>query len=530
MSLWRVAWRSIQQRALASALTAFSVGLGVALVVAVLVIHHVIDRSFRRGAQGYDLVVGAKGSPLLLVLGTVFHLNLNRPLENIPWSYYEEFTEGRFVQAVEAAVPVCTGHDYKGCPAIATTPAMFDELTYQDDRSYEFVAGRNFHADKPFEAVIGSTAARLTGLKVGETFRPVASGPGGHEDEVEFEIVGILGPTGTPNDRAIFMNIEGFFLCPAHQQGPSAMQRVLGGGEKREEPPKASDGKQKPDDAKPTEADSEAKVDQLVAPERGLFHAGEMPDDPAEAKERSGSGETSPASPAGANPDAAGAGPTPAGGETEAKPATTSHDHQCDEHCDHDHAHDHDHEHKRELTAILVRTNSKAPHLSMVLADVINREATAQAVYPTREIIQFFDTVVGNVQLMLLILAVLVVVVASVGILVSIYNSMSDRRHEIAIMRALGASRLVVMSVILLESILLSLGGGAFGILLGHGLIGAIGPMIAEQTGVRVAMWDFQLIELVLIPGLIFLATVVGYLPAAVAYRTDVARSLQAGT
>lgn len=532
MSLWRVAWRSIQQRALASALTAFSVGLGVALVVAVLVIHHVIDRSFRRGAQGYDLVVGAKGSPLLLVLGTVFHLNLNRPLENIPWSYYEEFTEGRFVQAVEAAVPVCTGHDYKGCPAIATTPAMFDELTYQDDRPYEFVAGRNFKADKPFEAVIGSTAARLTGLKVGEKFRPMASGPGGHEDENDFEIVGILAPTGTPNDRAIFMNIEGFFLCPAHQQGPSAMQRVLGGGSEKKgaeggkenakdgNTSKVSGGGQQADGKPHSEGQPdekpEVKIDQLTAPERGLFHAGEMPEDPAATELPPDSGATPSDSAGGAKPDHA------AG---EAKPAADRPDHQCDEHCDHDH----DHEHKRELTAILVRTNSKAPHLSMVLADVINREAAAQAVYPTREIIQFFDTVVGNVQLMLLILAVLVVVVASVGILVSIYNSMSDRRHEIAIMRALGASRLIVMGVILLESILLSLGGGALGILLGHGLIGAIGPMIAEQTGVQVSMWNFQLIELVLIPGLIFLATVVGYLPAAVAYRTDVARSLQAG-
>ncbi len=528
MSLWKVAWRSIQQRALASALTAFSVGLGVALVVAVLVIHNVIDRSFRRGAQGYDLVVGAKGSPLLLVLGTVFHLNLNRPLDNIPWSYYEEFTEGRFVHAVEAAVPVCTGHDFKGCPAIATTPAMFDELTYQDDRKYEFTAGRNFKADKPFEAVIGATAARLTGLKVGETFRPVASGPGGHEDEVDFEIVGILAPTGTPNDRAIFMNIEGFFRCPTHQQGPSAMQRVLGGGAKEKDAAKPSDSAPKADGAAQGDAKNEAKSEELPATERGLFHEGELPDDPATTENRPDSGEMRDAPATGAKPDAAAAAAKPGEQATGSKPAADGHDHQCDEHCDHDHAHDH--ERNRELTAILVRTNSKAPHFSMSLPDAINREATAQAVYPSREIFQFFDTVVGNVQLMLLILAVLVVVVASIGILVSIYNSMSDRRHEIAIMRALGASRLIVMGVILLESILLSLGGGVVGIVLGHGLIGAMGPMITDQTGVQVAMWDFQLIELVLIPGLIFLATVVGYLPAAVAYRTDVARSLQAGT
>ncbi|GIX01649.1 MAG: hypothetical protein KatS3mg112_0586 [Thermogutta sp.] len=64
MPLWKIAWRSIQHRAVASALTAFSMALGVALVVAVLVIYHVLDRSFRRSSQGYDMIVGsAKGGP-----------------------------------------------------------------------------------------------------------------------------------------------------------------------------------------------------------------------------------------------------------------------------------------------------------------------------------------------------------------------------------------------------------------------------------------------------------------------------------
>jgi putative ABC transport system permease protein len=128
----------------------------------------------------------------------------------------------------------------------------------------------------------------------------------------------------------------------------------------------------------------------------------------------------------------------------------------------------------------------------------------------------------------LLALAVLVVVVAGIGILVSIYNSMSDRRHEIAVIRALGARRKTVMAIILLESILLSLGGGAVGLILGHGLIGAFAPLIMEHTGVAVGALQFQPIELVLIPGLIVLASIVGYLPAVVAYRTDVAESLSA--
>ncbi len=138
---------------LASGLTAFSMGMGVALVVTVLVIHSVISQSFRRGAQGYDLIVGAKGSPLQLVLNTVFHLS--QPLDNIPYSYYQEFIEGRFSPAVETAIPVCTGHDYKGYPAVATVPEYFEKLTYLEDKKYSFAEGANFSEENYWEAVAG---------------------------------------------------------------------------------------------------------------------------------------------------------------------------------------------------------------------------------------------------------------------------------------------------------------------------------------------------------------------------------------
>ena len=117
-------------------------GLGVALVVAVLVIHGVIDKSFHRGSQGYDLIVGAKGSPLQLVLNTVFHLS--ESIETIPYSYYEELNEGRFASSIETAVPVCMGHDYRGFCVVATNPDMFDKLKYLDDRPYTFAEGAEF--------------------------------------------------------------------------------------------------------------------------------------------------------------------------------------------------------------------------------------------------------------------------------------------------------------------------------------------------------------------------------------------------
>jgi len=478
MSLWKIAWRSIQQRALASTLTAISMALGVALVVAVLVIHSVLDHSFRRGAQGYNLIVGAKGDQLRLVLNTVFHLT--EPVGNIPYSYYEEFVHGRFAAAVETAIPVCMGHDYLGLPAVATVPDMFERLTYLEDQSYEFAEGRNFNADSHYEAVVGATAARETGLTIGSKFRPVAkaveAGHRGEEGHDEFTVVGVLAPTGTPNDRALFLNIEGFFRCPAHQQGPSLSNKLLTA--------KAED--REPDDGK-----------------------GEAPKTPAAGSNDSHDH----AEPAKASP-----------GEPHHAGPSDAHEHH--DQCDHDHDHDHVH---RELTAILVCTDESRLQLAMALPDVVNRESVAQAVMPSEIIARLFDGIVGNVQVLLLILACLVVIVAGMGIMVSIYNSMSDRRHEIAIMRSLGASRATVMVVVLLESILLSLGGGALGLLLGHGLIGALGPAIAQSTSIQVSMFHFQWVELVLIPGLVALASIVGYLPAVAAYRTDVAKSLASG-
>ena len=151
----------------------------------------------------------------------------------------------------------------------------------------------------------------------------------------------------------------------------------------------------------------------------------------------------------------------------------------------------------------------------------------AQAVAPVQEISAFFQDVIGNIQSVLIIFAIQVVIVAGIGMMVSIYNSMNERRQEIAIMRALGARRSTVMAIILFESILLSLGGGAFGALIGHLVIGAVSPLIMSYSNVMVRPWDFQLVELILVPGLVALASVVGYLPAVVAYRTDVAQSLQ---
>ncbi len=82
------------------------------------------------------------------------------------------------------------------------------------------------------------------------------------------------------------------------------------------------------------------------------------------------------------------------------------------------------------------------------------------------------------------------------------------------------------MAIILVESILLSLGGGLIGILLGHGAIGLASPYVVERSGIALSVFEFDWEELILIPGLVILASLVGFLPALAAYRTDVAKAL----
>ncbi|MCA9019533.1 MAG: FtsX-like permease family protein, partial [Planctomycetaceae bacterium] len=150
----------------------------------------------------------------------------------------------------------------------------------------------------------------------------------------------------------------------------------------------------------------------------------------------------------------------------------------------------------------------------------------AQAVNPIQQISWLMTNIVGNVRTMLIVLTSLIIVVSGVGIFVSIYNSMSDRKREIAIMRALGAGRATVFAIILSESVLLCLGGGILGMLLGHGLVFIAAPIIEARSGLLIDPFAFSSTELILLPILVVLASLVGFIPAMTAYRTDVASTL----
>src|SRR5262245_35907108 len=134
MSFWKIAWRNIEQRPLASSLTGLSMALGVALTVLVLVLHNVIVNQLSSDARGYNVIIRArKGSPNQIVLTTVSHLG--KPLYPFPYSYYKKFVDGEYAPYTELAVPICLGDsfvtgDESMFRVVATNPDMFDKLPY----------------------------------------------------------------------------------------------------------------------------------------------------------------------------------------------------------------------------------------------------------------------------------------------------------------------------------------------------------------------------------------------------------------
>lgn len=199
-----VVWRYLQGRFVTSALTVVSVALGVSLVIASVLLTRGIKEGFIAGATDYNLIVGAKGSPTQLVLNVVFRMDA--PTPNIPLSAYEDL---RADPRVEAAVPVAMGDAYQGFRYVATSEAYFAPLPWRRHLP-ALATGRLFRSDAPerpdYEAVLGAAAARGTGLKPEDRFYE-----GEEMAAYPLRVVGVLRPTGTADDRAIFISLASYW-------------------------------------------------------------------------------------------------------------------------------------------------------------------------------------------------------------------------------------------------------------------------------------------------------------------------------
>lgn len=182
-----------------TALNILLLGLAVATLVILLIVSTQVGNRFERDARGVDLVVGAKGSPLQLILSSLYQADT--PTGNIPLASVAQL---RRDPAVRQVIPIALGDNFRGYRIVGSEPA------YLGLYDAKLAQGRLF--SRPQEVVMGADVARTLGAGIGQRFigshgLSDAEGTTGH-DENPFVTVGILAPTGSVIDRLIVTSIE----------------------------------------------------------------------------------------------------------------------------------------------------------------------------------------------------------------------------------------------------------------------------------------------------------------------------------
>lgn len=229
MRLHNLVIKSLLQHLFSTLAAIISLALGVALMSSVIGLRDETHRQFTRVGIGVDAVLGPKGSPLQIVLNSIYHLE-EMP-GKVSWSLVTELASHPIVERV---IPFCTGHSYAGVRVNAIASDYFDNFEIQPQKTLTFDSagggqGRAFSGNTEKEAVIGWEAAKALGIKLGDRFNPTCGvnlNDPVHKDD-EFTFVGILARTGTPHDRAIYIPLDTFYALGGHGESTARMAADL---------------------------------------------------------------------------------------------------------------------------------------------------------------------------------------------------------------------------------------------------------------------------------------------------------------
>jgi putative ABC transport system permease protein len=226
MTIWHIAWNYLWNRKLTTILTIVSVSLGVGLITSVLLLRDETERRFVEEGQAFDVAIGAEGSTQQLVLSSVYFIG--QPAGNIK---YEEYEKVKSDPDVLAAFPISMGDSFRGYRIVGTTVDLFthdwtNRITGKPRNTYQLEEGGRYF-EKSLEAVIGSEVAKTTQLQIGDTFistHGLTDMPGveAHAD-MPYTVVGIMQPSGTPNDRVVFCSLDSIWHVHTHEYGTASL-------------------------------------------------------------------------------------------------------------------------------------------------------------------------------------------------------------------------------------------------------------------------------------------------------------------
>ncbi len=202
----------LREKKLSTCLNVLLLGLGVGTIIALLLLLAQAEQRMERDASGIDLVIGAKGSPMQLVLSSIFQVDI--PTGNVP------IAEAAMIIAepvVKRAIPLALGDSHKGFRIVGTNPA------YLDLYAGKLSSGRMWA--RPLEAVLGADVARATGLSLGATFAGThgfTEGGGTEHGTSPYVVVGVLQPSDSVMDRLILTSVESVWQLHEHMDHDKA--------------------------------------------------------------------------------------------------------------------------------------------------------------------------------------------------------------------------------------------------------------------------------------------------------------------
>jgi putative ABC transport system permease protein len=207
----------LRTRALNTALNVLLLALGIATITLLLLATSQLEERMQRDARGIDLVVGAKGSPMQIILSSIYQLDV--PTGNVSWKQAQELARHR---AVKKMIPLALADNYRGFRIVGT--------------NHEYVAHYNARLaqgrlwQKPLEAVLGAELVARSGLSLGATFMG-AHGMGMGEGEFmheshSYQVVGVLAPTGTVVDRVVLTDFTSVWAVHADQYDIKDVARI----------------------------------------------------------------------------------------------------------------------------------------------------------------------------------------------------------------------------------------------------------------------------------------------------------------
>lgn len=398
----KLAWRNIWFKPLNTLLSVILLSSSVAIITVLILLQKQFEEKFSSNIDGVDLVLGAQGSPMQLILSSVYHID--NPTGNISYDSAKVWMNHPFI---EKAIPLAFGDNYRGFKIVGTNS------DYLDKYKAKIAKGKLF--DKNFDVVVGSEVAQKLNLKVGTLFH------GSHGDakegevheEINYKITGIASPTGSVIDNLILCNIPSVWqMHETHEEG-----------------------------------EHETHEAEMTLNEPNM-----------------------------------------------------------------------------EITAVLLKFRNK---MGIVMwPRIIAQNTKMQAASPAIEVNRIFS-LFGIGLKALEYLAYAIMLISGISIFIALYNRLKERKYEFALMRINGASRLQLLSLIMIESLILCFVGFLFGTIFGRFALGFISN--SAEDDFNMAFNPMEIVwkqESLLFAATLLVGIIAAVIPAVKAYQLNISKTL----